>query len=57
VPQRPAIAVDPVCGMDVAVTAEALQFQYAGTRYYFCGSGCRRAFADAPERYYLPNGA
>jgi xanthine dehydrogenase accessory factor len=54
--QQPAVAVDPVCGMDVAVTADALQFEHAGTKYYFCGSGCRRAFADAPERY-LPSGA
>jgi xanthine dehydrogenase accessory factor len=46
-----AAAVDPVCGMDVAVTADALQFEHAGTMYYFCGSGCRRAFADGPDRY------
>jgi xanthine dehydrogenase accessory factor len=46
-----AVAVDPVCGMDVAISPDALQFEHAGTRHYFCGSGCRRAFADAPERY------
>jgi xanthine dehydrogenase accessory factor len=46
-----ATAVDPVCGMGVAISPDALQFEHAGTRYHFCGSGCRRAFADAPERY------
>jgi xanthine dehydrogenase accessory factor len=44
-------AVDPVCSMDVAVTPDALQYEHEGTRYYFCGSGRRRAFADSPSRY------
>jgi xanthine dehydrogenase accessory factor len=46
-----AVAVDPVCHMDVAVTPDALQYEHDGTTYYFCGSGCRTAFADAPGRY------
>ena len=46
-----ATAVDPVCGMAVAVTATALRVEHAGRTWYFCGSGCRDAFADAPERY------
>ncbi|GGM15384.1 XdhC family protein [Dactylosporangium sucinum] len=53
-PPRPAgvtIAKDPVCDMDVAVVPDALQYEHAGTKYYFCGSGCRRAFADNPARY------
>ncbi|GIH16401.1 XdhC family protein [Rugosimonospora africana] len=44
-------AVDPVCGMRVAVTPDALRHEYAGHSWYFCGSGCRDAFADAPDRY------
>jgi xanthine dehydrogenase accessory factor len=47
----PSAAPDPVCGMDVAVTATALQLEHAGRTWYFCGSGCRAAFADAPEHY------
>lgn len=47
-------AVDPVCGMDVAVTTAALRLDHAGETWYFCGSGCRTAFADAPDRY-LPH--
>ncbi|GAA2592149.1 hypothetical protein GCM10010399_23450 [Dactylosporangium fulvum] len=46
-----AVAKDPVCDMDVAVVPDALQYEHEGTKYYFCGSGCRRAFADNPARY------
>ena len=44
-------ALDPVCGMTVAVTDSALRYEHAGQVWYFCGSGCRTAFADAPDRY------
>jgi xanthine dehydrogenase accessory factor len=37
--------------MEVAVTASALQLEHGGRVWYFCGSGCRTAFADAPDRY------
>ncbi|MET7399822.1 XdhC family protein [Dactylosporangium sp. NPDC005572] len=50
-PTSVTIAKDPVCDMDVAVVPDALQYEHAGTMYYFCGSGCRRAFADNPARY------
>lgn len=36
-----ATAVDPICGMTVAVTADALQVDGV----YFCGEGCRAAHA------------
>jgi xanthine dehydrogenase accessory factor len=45
------VAKDPVCAMDVAVVADALHYQHEGVLYYFCGSGCRHAFADDPARY------
>ncbi|HVW40541.1 MAG TPA: XdhC family protein [Amycolatopsis sp.] len=48
---EPAEASDPVCGMSVAITEAASQLPYAGQRYYFCGPGCRQAFADKPEPY------
>jgi len=48
---RPQVAKDPVCDMDVAVVPDALQYEHEGTKYYFCGTGCRRAFADNPARY------
>ncbi|MDG6107520.1 XdhC family protein [Dactylosporangium aurantiacum] len=54
-PVRPvtqvAVAKDVVCAMDVAISPDALQYEHEGTMYYFCGSGCRRAFIDNPARY------
>jgi xanthine dehydrogenase accessory factor len=45
------VATDPVCGMRVAVTPDAPRHEYGGRTWYFCGSGCRTAFADSPDRY------
>lgn len=45
-------AIDPICGMTVAVTADALRLEHAGQTVYFCGEGCRRAFAaDLPREH------
>jgi xanthine dehydrogenase accessory factor len=46
-PARPAAssAVDPVCGMQVAVSAAAPFLDVAGQRVYFCSAGCRDAYA------------
>ncbi|MEU7868385.1 XdhC family protein [Dactylosporangium sp. NPDC049140] len=46
-----ATAKDPVCNMDVVIAPDALHYQHEGVAYYFCGTGCRRAFADDPARY------
>jgi xanthine dehydrogenase accessory factor len=51
VPGAPEVAVDPVCGMDVAVTPAAISAQHDGTTTYFCGTGCRQAFLDEPQRF------
>lgn len=48
---EPKIAVDPVCGMDVAVTSTALRTDHGDSTYYFCGSGCKVAFTADPHRY------
>ncbi len=45
----PQEAIDSVCGMVVAITAEALSAVHEGTTYYFCGAGCKRAFERDPE--------
>jgi xanthine dehydrogenase accessory factor len=42
--------VDPVCGMTVPANG-TLRLEHDGRAYVFCGSGCRAAFADAPDRY------
>jgi xanthine dehydrogenase accessory factor len=45
-------AVDPVCGMTVAVSESALSYVDNGLTVYFCGPGCRQAYTDDPERYH-----
>jgi len=44
-------AIDPVCGMTVAVSAAALSLTDNETSVYFCGAGCHQAYADDPDRY------
>jgi xanthine dehydrogenase accessory factor len=43
----PATAIDPVCGMEVAVTDAAISLERDGEHVYFCSDGCR-------ERYGAP---
>ena len=45
------IAIDPVCGMTVAAVESSLHLDHDGRRYWFCGTGCLRAFAADPDRY------
>lgn len=47
----PDSATDPVCGMTVAMVDASLHLDHDGTRWWFCGSGCLRAFAAAPQDY------
>ncbi len=44
-------ALDPVCSMMVATVESSLHLDHEGTRVWFCGSGCLRAFADNPAAY------
>lgn len=44
-------AIDPVCGMTVATVETSLHLDHEGERWWFCGSGCLRAFAANPETY------
>jgi len=41
----PQVAIDPICGMEVEVTTAKWTAERDGQTYYFCASGCRRAFA------------
>jgi xanthine dehydrogenase accessory factor len=52
-PSEPATAaaVDPVCGMSVAAVETSLHLDHDGQRYWFCGSGCLRAFAADPAAH------
>ena len=51
--QRPRVEVDPVCGMSVVAVETSLHLDHDGTRYWFCGSGCLRAFAADPAGYLV----
>jgi xanthine dehydrogenase accessory factor len=43
--------VDPVCGMTVEMKPGSLRYEHDGTTYYFCGAGCRQAFAADAQKY------
>jgi xanthine dehydrogenase accessory factor len=51
VPATPATAVDPVCGMVVAVGTAAATAEHEGITYVFCSAGCRSRFEADPARY------
>lgn len=44
--ERPAQAVDPVCGMTVVVGADTPHLRVAGVDHWFCNPGCRTRFAE-----------
>ncbi len=46
-----AIAIDPVCGMEVDTETSDLSLDFDGTTYWFCGKGCLLEFRDDPETY------
>jgi xanthine dehydrogenase accessory factor len=46
-----ATGIDPVCNMTVVAIESSLHLDHEGTRVWFCGSGCLRAFANAPGAY------
>jgi xanthine dehydrogenase accessory factor len=50
-PTSTEVALDPVCGMEVAVSEASIQLELNGERYYFCSEGCRDSFAaqGAPD--------
>ncbi|HEY6654704.1 MAG TPA: XdhC family protein, partial [Solirubrobacterales bacterium] len=39
------IAIDPVCGMEVAVSEASIQLERDGELHYFCSEGCRDTFS------------
>jgi Cu+-exporting ATPase len=49
-----AIAIDPVCGMEVDTATSSLSYEYDGTTYWFCGKGCLLEFKDDPDKYLDP---
>ena len=43
--------VDPVCGMKVSPATAAAEYEFEGTRYYFCAVRCKERFASDPESF------
>ena len=44
-------AVDPVCGMTVAVQPDTPQAEHGGATYWFCCPGCRSRFVRDPAAF------
>jgi xanthine dehydrogenase accessory factor len=59
-PERPAVssaptsAIDPICGMQVAIADATPHLDLNGTPVYFCGPGCREAYAAQHARNAAP---
>jgi YHS domain-containing protein len=47
---------DPVCGMDVDPKKASDKSEYQGQTYYFCSSGCKKAFDKEPQKYIKKTG-
>ena len=47
-------AIDPICGMTVAITPHALSAIHEGTTYYFCAESCRRRFLKEHATTHAP---
>ena len=46
------MATDPVCKMEVDENnPPGDKTKYQGNPYYFCATGCKRAFEQNPEKY------
>lgn len=45
--RKVAMAIDPICGMEVAAVESSLHLDLDGARRYFCGPGCQSAYQQA----------
>ena len=43
--------IDPVCGMKVNPATAAAEYEFKGTKYYFCAVRCKERFASDPESF------
>ena len=50
-PETAAVAIDPVCGMEVVAGAASLQAEHGGEVHYFCCEGCRERFLADPAAH------
>ena len=49
--ERPPIAIDPVCKMQVDIATARDTAHVDGVTYYFCCAGCRARFVKQPHEY------
>jgi xanthine dehydrogenase accessory factor len=47
-----AFATDPVCGMVIPIGTGTWHLRHEGADVWFCGPGCRQAFAAEPAAYH-----
>jgi YHS domain-containing protein len=52
-----AVAIDPVCKMEVETMAAEWTSEYKGRMYYFCAPGCKASFDKEPEKFVEESGA
>lgn len=50
-PAKATAAIDPICGMSVAIAGAKHTYEHAGQMFYFCCAGCRAAFRKSPGEY------
>lgn len=48
-----AIAIDPVCGMEVEVASARHRGDFEGRTFYFCCPACKRSFERNPQEYLV----
>ena len=48
---KPHVAIDPVCRMEVEVASARWISEHQGETYYFCAPGCKTAFDKTPAEY------
>lgn len=49
--EKPHVAMDPVCDMEVEVATAKWISEHDGETYYFCAPGCKAAFEKAPAEF------
>jgi xanthine dehydrogenase accessory factor len=49
--EKPHVAIDPVCNMEVEVATARWISEHDGETFYFCAPGCKAAFEKAPAEY------
>lgn len=49
--EKPHVAIDPVCDMEVEVATAKWITEHDGETYYFCAPGCKAAFEKTPAEF------